>query len=235
MFRNIVVTALLAGSIAGLCLWLIQQWQVIPLILEAETYEQQGESQIAAHGPQQGHGDEAVTEGGEWTPGKGWQRALYTVFANVLTGIGFGLILGAAMGWRGLKRGWHGLLWGAGGFLTFYLAPTLGLPAELPGTEAAPLLQRQAWWLLTVLATGSGIGLLCLQRKLLWLGIGVMLLIAPHLLGAPQPDGHQTWVPVEMTQRFGSVTLIANLLFWLTLGLLTGSIHKRLGLHPTAG
>src|SRR3974390_3265881 len=42
---------------------------------------------------------------------------------------------------------WHeGLMWGLAGFAVFTLAPGLGLPPELPGVPAAPLLSRQLWW-----------------------------------------------------------------------------------------
>lgn len=41
----------------------------------------------------------------------------------------------------------QGLLWGLAGCATFVLAPTLGLPPELPGTAAADLTLRQTWWI----------------------------------------------------------------------------------------
>src|ERR1700745_2045609 len=68
-------------------------------------------------------------------------------------------IAGGTVTWR------TGLFWGLAGFATFTLAPGLGLPPELPGTEAAPLLQRQLWWVTTAAATGGGMALLALTLR----------------------------------------------------------------------
>ena len=41
-FNSIILTALLAGGLAGLVLGGVQQFTVVPMILEAETYETAG-------------------------------------------------------------------------------------------------------------------------------------------------------------------------------------------------
>ncbi len=48
-----------------------------------------------------------------------------------------------------------GLLWGLAGFVVFVLAPNFGLPPELPGMQAGDLMQRQIWWLATVVLTAA--------------------------------------------------------------------------------
>ena len=80
-------------------------------------------------------------------------RNAYTAAANVLTAIGFALLLAAIFALRSANTGnsvsWHqGLMWGLAGFAVFTIAPGLGLPPELPGVPAAPLLSRQIWWVL---------------------------------------------------------------------------------------
>ena len=57
-------------------------------------------------------------------------------------------------------------MWGLAGFAVFTIAPGLGLPPELPGVPAAPLLSRQIWWVTAVLATAAACsGLLVLTVR----------------------------------------------------------------------
>jgi cobalt transporter subunit CbtA len=148
--------------------------------------------------------------------------------ANVLAGVGFALLLAAAYALKGGVDWRRGLLWGLAGFATFALAPALGLPPQLPGSEAAPLMARQAWWLTTVAATGGGLGLIAFAPRWLWKGVGLLLLVMPHIVGAP---GHSTvggLAPVAMAQAFVVASLLSNLLFWLALGGLTAVAFNRL-------
>ena len=63
-----------------------------------------------------------------------------TAAANLVTAIGFGLLLVAASEFAGGITGWRqGLVWGLAGFAIFTLAPGLGLPPELPAMPAAEL------------------------------------------------------------------------------------------------
>lgn len=80
----------------------------------------------------------------------------YTFLFNVLTAIGFGLLVAAALSFDKNASWRRGLMWGLAGFTTFTLAPSLGLPPEIPGAEAAPLFQRQVWWIGTATASGAG-------------------------------------------------------------------------------
>ena len=71
---------------------------------------------------------------------------------NVVSGIGFALLLVAASEFAGGIANWRqGVLWGFAGFAVFTLAPGLGLPPELPAMPAADLFARQTWWVGTVL------------------------------------------------------------------------------------
>ena len=76
---------------------------------------------------------------------------------------------------------------GSAGFTVFALAPALGLPPLPPGMEAAGLVQRQVWWIVTATTTAIGLGLIVFPRRLVYPVIGVGLLILPHLIGAPEP------------------------------------------------
>ena len=174
LFRRIVLAAALAGLIAGLAATLAHAFSTVPLIFQAETYEE------AAPAHEHDHG---------WQPEDGVERTSLTVLADVLTGVGFGLLLVSAYTLRGRDVGWReGLCWGLAGFATFSLAPGLGLPPELPGTAAAPLLDRQLWWLATAAATGGGLALILLRRGPAAVVAGLALLALPHLVGAPVPE-----------------------------------------------
>ncbi len=218
MFRSIVFSALLAGLIAGLFLSGVQALKVTPLILEAETYEAAAETAAAAP-----HED----DGEAWAPDDGLERVAYTVLANVLAAVGFGLLITAGFAIRGGIDWRKGLLWGLGGFAAVHLAPALGLPPEVPGAVAAELLERQAWWLATVALTAGGLALLVFARRMPWRLVGVALIVLPHAVGAPHPEAYGGAVPAELAAAFVAASLVANALFWLVLGAAAGFFFPR--------
>lgn len=137
-FRNIVFTAILVGILGGFAVSAMQAFGTTPLILQAETFESAGEAPHSHDAPAPGaavpaheHNDEA------WAPADGFERTAYTVAANVLTAIGYALVLTGLISLRGTNTGWReGLLWGVAGFAAVMLALMIGLPPELP--EARP-------------------------------------------------------------------------------------------------
>ncbi len=219
-FKKLFTVAALTSLIAGLVLTLFQQIQVIPAVLEAEGYEPAIEHSQPAHE----HNDKA-----EWGPAEGVERNLFTAAANVVTALGFALLLGAAAAWRGSTLNWRsGLLWGLAGYVVFFIAPSLGLHPELPGTEAANLQLRQVWWVATVACTATGLAFLCFQQRTILKIVGVILIFAPHLIGAPQPDIHSALAPDELIQTFIIATVLSNAVFWLSLGGLYGFFNQKL-------
>lgn len=228
-FKRIVSAATLAGALAGLLLTLVQQVQVSQLILKAEVYEDAA-AVAAALQPAHAHSsaEHEHHEHEAWQPANGVERTLFTALANISLAVGFGLLLGAAICLRGEVSGWRaGLLWGLAGYVVFFVAPSLGLPPEVPGTEAAPLADRQLWWLITVVMTASGLSLLIFARTWQVKILGAVLLVVPHLIGAPQPQVHASAAPVELAHAFIYATAIANAVFWLTLGSLMGFFYKK--------
>lgn len=224
-FKRIVSAAVLAGMLAGLLLTAVQQIQVSRIILRAEVYE----DAAAASQPANAHasaGHEA------WQPANGVERTLFTALANISLAVGFGLLLGAAICLRGKASGWRsGLLWGLAGYGIFFVAPSLGLPPEVPGTAAAPLADRQLWWLITVALTASGLLLLIFARTWQLKILGAVMLGMPHLIGAPQPPVHAGTAPAELAQAFVYATAVANAVFWLALGGLTGLFYGKFADH----
>ena len=221
MFKRILVTALLAGLLAGLAISVIQEFTTTPIILHAEAFE--GKEVEAAH-------KHAVLDGEEpWSPSEGLERTLFTALANVLTGIGFALIMvtGIALSGRPVD-GRIGVIWGIAGFAVISLAPALGLPPELPGTLAADLGARQGWWLFCAAATGAGLWMLVFRQGAVWVPAGLALMAIPQLIGAPSPDRIGGAIPPELAAHFAAASLVTAAIFWSTLGWLSGTFWRRL-------
>ena len=226
MFRIFIFAALLAGGSAGLLLTGIQQLQVTPIILAAEKFETSAAPapiQQDAHAHEDAaHSHEHSHDAATWSPADGAERILFTLLSNVLAGIGFALIIVAGMSLRG-HAGWQkGLWWGLAGFAVFFVAPSLGLHPKVPGTAGAALAEQQLWWISTVAASAGGLALLAFGRSLLLRGIAVVLLVMPHLFGAPLPEVASSLVPQQLTDDFILAASIANAIFWLALGALGG-------------
>ncbi len=212
--KRILIAAAFSGIVAGLFLTFAQQLELVPLILAAEEYE-----------PESNHK--------EWHPTEGLERTLFTAAANIVTALGFSLLLGAAMSTRPDSPTWHsGLLWGIAGYLTFFVAPSLGLPPELPGSMAAELGSRQLWWLATVFCTGTGLALLSFSSIPLLKIIGVIFLVSPHIITTPLPDVHSVSLPSGMADTFVWASALVNGAMWILIGsiygLMYGLIYSRL-------
>jgi len=233
-FRALVFSSVIAGFIVGLIVTAAQQFGTVPLILKAEVFEKAAEhhQHDAAATPQPaaaahdhaGHDHGAAA----WEPRDGLERNAYTAAANVLTGIGFALLLGGLLALRsgatGERISWHeGLLWGLAGFAVFTIAPGLGLPPELPGVPAAPLLSRQIWWVTAVLATAGGLVLIVFRRSMPAAIAGLVLIMLPHLIGAPELDHVETNVPSSLSHQFVVAVTLTSLVFWSLLGSLTSA------------
>ncbi|NKB49060.1 MAG: cobalt transporter [Alphaproteobacteria bacterium] len=244
MLWRMVQTGLFAGFLTALIYSVVQALTVTPLIFEAEVYEQAGGGH--SHGPtvhlhedgqshlhQEGAAAEApIAEPAEpWSPADGIERYGFTVLANIVTAVGFSLVMAAAFAVWGKPVDMRaGLWWGVAGYVIFALAPSLGLPPEVPGAAAAPLEARQTWWFGTMGATALGLGLLVFAKPL-WLRlIGLPILLVPHLIGAPHPVGLEPGpVPPELASLYVVWALVTALIFWLLLGASAGEIYRRLG------
>jgi len=220
VFRRVFLAALLAGFAAAVVVTVLQAAKLTPLIATAEVYEAATDSV---------HGAAA------WEPAPGLERIGFTLLANAVIAVGFGLLLSASFALRQIfadaeTNAGQGLLWGLAGFASFSLAPALGLPPELPGTAAAELAARQSWWLGTALATALGIGLLVFARQTAWRVLGAIAIALPHLFGAPQPPAAETGgVAAALAADFAAASLAVAALFWIVLGSLGGWVYAHLG------
>ncbi|WP_455827043.1 CbtA family protein [Pseudomonas graminis] len=226
MIKRIAQTAGFTGLLAALLLTLLQSFWVAPLILQAETFENAPAATEPAH--EHTAGATAHTHDAEaWEPENGWQRVLSTTGGNLVVAVGFALMLAGLYTLRAPTRTAQGLLWGLAGYATFVLAPTLGLPPELPGTAAADLAQRQIWWIGTAASTAAGIALIVFGRNWLLKGLGVAILAVPHVIGAPQPQVHSMLAPEALEAQFKIASQLTNVAFWLALGLISAWLFRR--------
>lgn len=220
-FRRLICVALCAGLLSGVLAAVAHQFATVPLILEAETFEQAAQPATATAVP-------------ESRPESRIARAAATLVADLLTGIGFALLLAAGFALRGGAITWRdGLFWGLAGFATFTIAPGIGLPPELPGAASAPLALRQLWWLATALSTGGALALLAFTRRPIYAVLGVVLIVLPQAYGAPLPVPDTAAAPEALAQRFAVMATLVSFLFWAALGASTGYFYRRF--EPSAG
>jgi cobalt transporter subunit CbtA len=249
MFQRIFATALGAGLGVGLLIAALQHVTLVPLILKAETYEnnaakQHKHAQLVPHAIGQAVGDAAkilpefirpaqahehnAAAAAAGNEDSGW-RAVLTWITTTLTSVGFALLLAGAFAVSGRAiDAREGLLWGLGGFVVFALAPAFGLPPELPGSVAGDLVSRQVWWVATVAATAAGLGLMVFVRAGWAIAVGIALIAAPHVVGAPPPGEGSGLVPPELAAAFVARSLGVNAVFWALLGLSTGALYARI-------
>jgi cobalt transporter subunit CbtA len=231
-FRRLFFAALCAGLLAGILATVVHQIGTVPIILKAEVYEEAAQrAATPAHSHAQAPAKEAAPAA--WSPADGIERTAYTLLADLLTGTAFALLLIAGLAVCGREIGWReGLFWGLAGFAAFTVAPGLGLPPEIPGTEAAPLLSRQLWWLTTAAATAGALALLAFARRPVWVVVAVIVMVAPHLVGAPQPAEHASAAPAALARQFVVAATVTSFLFWLALGTATGYFYRRFMPRP---
>jgi cobalt transporter subunit CbtA len=216
MITRVLYAAIFAGLLAGLVVSAVHFARLVPLIVEAETYEVAAPHEDAAGTTAHGHEPAAPEEGR-------LSRDALTLAANLIAGMGFALLLTAAILVSGRTiSAREGAVWGLGGFLAVSVAPALGLAPELPGMPAGDLFARQVWWVATVAASAAGGGLIVFAGNSALKAAGIILIALPHIIGAPQPEGHASEVPAGLAAAFAAASIGASAVFWLVLGTATG-------------
>jgi len=230
IIRKVVLSAIFSGIVSGLFLSLIQNFQVNPIIIQAEQLETNTDVTSHEHAGAQHHHDAAA-----WQPSDGSERTFYTYISNIFAATGFALLLISFMSMMEQNVTWlKGAAWGLAGFVTFFLAPSIGLPPEIPGTVSAALLDRQVWWLLAVIGTGSGIAVLVFAPNM-YKTIGLILVIVPQLVGAPTSElltftntNPQALTELQdLSDRFYPAATFTNAIYWLFMGVFSSLLVKR--------
>lgn len=232
MITRIARTALVAGAVAGILAWGMHQLRAVPLILQAETYEQAAESPSPAAAEPTPTASAAGAQAHAAQPDapadNPLRRHALGFLTSTLVGVGYAFLLVGAIVLRGRTVDWRaGALWGLGGFVAFAAAPALGLPPELPGMSAAAVGPRQVWWLATALATAGGLAALVFAGRFPWRAAGIVLIVLPHLIGAPKVAPESGLLPAELAAEFAVQALLTSALFWLALGATAGHLLGR--------
>jgi len=239
MITRVLAVALAAGFAAGLIVAGLQHVMTTPLIIAAEAYETPAADphQSSSHHPAGLHGGKLIfvhagdEAGGdaEWAPADGIERTMYTSTVTIVTAVGFAFLLLAGLLVAGdpidARRA---LVWATAGFVVTGLSPALGLAPELPGMPAAELLDRQIWWIGTAVATAAGLWLLLRSSGFALPAVGIALLLAPHVIGAPHlAEAAASRVPAELAARFASTSLAVHAVLWALTGAFVGWLWQR--------
>jgi cobalt transporter subunit CbtA len=248
MIQRVLKAGFLAGLVVGLAIAVLQHFTTSQLILQGEVYEKASEHQHHAplyssalpivlvhdHGSTAAAAELKEDEEG-WQPTNGWQRITATSIATIATSIGYALILIAAMLAAGVPIVPRtALLWGIAAFAATSLAPALGLSPELPGSAAAPLVARQVWWLATTCCTAGGIFLFARLEYTTAKIVGIVLIVLPHLIGAPKAPNFKSTAPAELAAQFASTSLVLSAVLWALLGLAVGFAWQAIARPQTA-
>jgi cobalt transporter subunit CbtA len=115
------------------------------------------------------------------------------------------------------------------------LLQSMSLPPAVPGFPYADLGDRQAWWMITVVAA-SAVGLWCIAMRPEWAVkmLGLAIIVAPHLWGSPVPEDLSSNVPAYIASAYAAASLATTLFFWLLLGGLLGHFLSRVDEEQTA-
>src|SRR5215217_2532408 len=231
MILRVLKAALVAGFLAACVAATLQTFLTSPLILQAESYEKAAVPETHASGygsllhlAHEHHAQADAAEGSAWEPGEGLPRIAFTALATLVSGVGYASLLAALIlaAGRGLDPQ-TALRWAIGGFLAVNLAPAVGLPPELPGMGGTHLAERQIWWVCTALGTGLGLYLITHVRHHAAIGIGFLVIVLPHLVGAPHAaEAASSDVPAVLAAQFAARSLAVAFAFWTTLGLALG-------------
>ena len=120
-----------------------------------------------------------------------------------------------------------GLIWGMAGFIAVQLAPGLSLAPELPGVAAADLGSRQIWWAATVASAVTAMWLIAFGHGWVMWGLAVVLLLGPHVIGAPIPESFAGTAPPELASLFTARAFGVGLAGWTSVGCLAGWFWRR--------
>ena len=228
MFTRILTSALFAGAAAGLIASLLQLYFVQPVLLHAELYES-GELVHFGAEPVSAHPDL-----GGFQP----VRDSLSIIFTMLIYTGYALILVPAMA-IAEQRGSEitvrkGIVWGLAGFVAVHFAPGFSLAPEVPGVAAADIEARQIWWFATVIAAVVAMWLIAFGSGYMAWAVAALCLLAPHVIGAPEPDTFAGPVPTELGALYAARAFGVGMAAWVLLGIFSAYFWQREGAHQNS-
>ena len=222
MFTRLLTSALFAGAAAGLIAALLQLYFVQPVLLHAELYE---------GGDLVHFGSESANSAHPELPGFDAVRDGLSIIFTMLIYSGYAMVLVALMALAQTRgaviNARTGLIWGIAGFVAIHFAPGFTLAPEVPGVAAADVFVRQIWWYATVIAAAIAMWLIAFGGNWAAWGVAIVLLLVPHVIGAPEPDVITGPVPTESGAMFAARAYGVGMMAWVMLGGFAGYFWSR--------
>ena len=246
LFSRLVWCALLTALLVGSVQFVIGRWHAVPIIQAAEVFESRKPQTGHVHTHEQTSTTDHAHDEPEAAEPTAGERAAWTWVAHVLHSFSMALLMFAVMGWWVWKRGAPmgtarlALAVAAAGLLSLDVWPALGLPAELPGMDAASLGSRQAWWVLAAVSAAlacsvlAGVAMKNVANHWRWLAAAALLAL-PFVVGVPQPLGDvltgfdaQSRAQIQALEReFIWATGWTFLSFWVSIAIVGGLVFAR--------
>lgn len=238
MLQKLLWCALATALVVGTAQTLLQQFQAIPIVLAAEQFEEQ---RTVGSGAQTAKADHHHDDHSHSSSTGAEQRTLWTWVANFFHAFGVALLFfSVLMLWFSQKDSQPrvtkavALLAGAG-FISLHLWPSLGLPAEIPGMNAAALGDRQTWWILAAVCAGMGCAIVAFRSERWRWPLGAAVMAIPFIVGAPHltGDAFTGYTADAMTQlrqlsnEFIWASRWLAVSFWILTALVGGILFKR--------
>lgn len=241
LFQRLIWSGLAAAVIVGSVQTGVQRWQATPIIHAAESYESQKiEAPASAQKAELHDHSHAPDAAPAWQPEDGAERTFWTWVANLLHAFSMVLLMLVAMGvclWRGATTRSMPLaaLVAGAGWLSFHLWPSLGLPAEIPGMDAARLGSRQGWWVLAALSAALACGAVAGLRSAWRWPAAAALLALPFIVGAPHIAadpfagfGVEAQTALRaLDAEFVRATTWISVSFWVSMAVVCGLAFER--------
>ena len=98
---------------------------------------------------------------------------------------------------------------------------------SLPGTTAAEVSSRYDWWAGTIITAALALAALVFRPGLPAVIVAAVLILGPHIIGAPHLDRYFGVAAPELAAQFVSRTLGVAALTWAILGAVAGWMWDR--------
>jgi predicted cobalt transporter CbtA len=246
--KRLIARGLLAGAVGAVLAFVFARLFAEPVIGRAIAYEDGRTEAEQAHGVHE-HGVELFTRGVQSNAGLGFGVLIYGVAIGALFAVLFCVVYGrvGSVGPRLLS-----VLLAAGAFVSVYLVPFVKYPPNPPAVGQSDTIgMRTGWYVVMVLASVVlAAAAVLLARRLTarlgaWNGrllaaeiyvvvIAVVMMVLPTVDETPEPlrDASGAIIypgfPADVLYEFRLLSLGAQLLLWVSIGLVFARLAGRL-------
>lgn len=248
MEKRLIARGLLAGAIGAVLAFVFARLCVEPVIGRAIAFED-GRTEIEdAHGVHE-HGAELFTRGVQATPGLGFGVLIFGLAMGALFAVLFCVVYARA---KHIAPRLLSVLLAAAAFVAVYLVPFVKYPPNPPAVGQADTIGVRTSWYLALVLTSVVLAFAAvwLARRLesqvgTWnagllaagayvVVIAVVMVLLPTVDEIPQPLRNAAGAiiypgfPADALYEFRMLSLAAQLLLWVTIGLVFSTLASRL-------